>query len=72
MLGRRMGRVIRLRATQPDTSFGMLVAGILLVLFYNFWEINIFTVLICIFTAPFVNWLTVGRTHKTEIHIDKD
>ena len=67
-----MGRVIRARAVQPDTSFGMIIAGILLVLFYEFYQINILTVLICILTVPFINWLTVGRTRKTEIHIDKD
>ncbi len=50
----------------------MIGAGVLLVLFYSLWEINLIVVLICIFAVPVINVILVGRTHREDVFIDKE
>lgn len=65
-------RFIRVRSVQPDTSFGMVVAGIVLLVIITLGWLNWFTLLICLLIPAVVNLFTVGRTHKDEITIEKD
>lgn len=65
-------RFIRVRSIQPDTSFGMVVAGVVLLIIIALGWLNWFTLLICVLIPAAVNLLTVGRTHKDEITIEKD
>lgn len=65
-------RFIRTRSVQPDYSPGMIVAGIALIILISVGWLVWWTLVGVLMIVPLVNWLLVGRTHKTEITIEKD
>ena len=65
-------RFIRTRAVQPDTSPGVVAAAIILVIVIALGWLVWWSLILILCIPPLVNQLLVGRTHKTEITIEKD
>lgn len=65
-------RVIRTRSVQPDTSPGMVVAAIALIIVIAQDWLVWWSLLLVLALAPIVNYLLVGRTTREETVIEKD
>jgi 1,4-dihydroxy-2-naphthoate octaprenyltransferase len=67
-----MRQVLRTRSVQPDSSPGVFVAAIALIIVIMFGWLVWWTLLLILMIPPVVNHLLVGRTHRKEIVIEED